>query len=408
MKLLLLLTHSFPYDSGEEFLAGELEYAAGFDKIVVCPCSLTERSVRTKKLPDGVGCFPVVRRSLGRKSYAGLAVRPPVLEEIAALVRAGRFSAGRVHELFYFMKNAEEIRRGLWQLPELSQADEVLIYSYWFYDAAAAGAMLAEDLKKRGVRVARISRAHGFDIHEERRKYGYLPMRRFLLKGIARLFPCSENGASVFRKQFPQSGSKIETAYLGTKDCGARYGSRKEIHLVSCSYMVEVKRLHLIALALQKADFPVRWTHIGSGPLREQILALASSFPPEVTAEFPGSMDNAAILEYYASQGISVFANVSSSEGISVSIMEACSFGFPVIATDVGGTGEIVADGFNGFLLPADFSPEQFREKLRSLSALSGEEYERMCRNSRAVWEDKFDAARNYREFYDKIGGIAI
>ena len=37
-----------------------------------------------------------------------------------------------------------------------------------------------------------------------------------------------------------------------------------------------------------------------------------------------------------------MFINLSSSEGIPVSIMEAQSFGIPVIATNVGGSGEIV------------------------------------------------------------------
>lgn len=405
MKLLLLLTHSFPYDSGEEFLAAELECVSGFDRVVVCPCCLTEHSVRTRPLPDGIGCFPFVRTELERTAYAGLLFSPPVLREIGSLAGAGRFSAGRLHELLYFMKNAAEIRRALSKLPELSQADEVLIYSYWFYDTAAAGALLADELKKRGLRAALISRAHGFDIHEDRRKYGYLPMRKFLFSRADRLFPCSEDGAAALREQSPENARKIETEYLGTRDCGVKYGDRKELHVVSCSYMVEVKRLHRIIQALKEADFPVRWTHIGTGPLREELMGLASSLPPNVTAEFPGQMDNAAVMEYYSSQDISVFTNVSSSEGISVSIMEACSFGLPVVATDVGGTAEIVSDGGNGFLLPADFGPEQFLDKLRKLSGMSGEEYARLCENSRRVWEEKFDAARNYREFYEKIGG---
>ena len=39
---------------------------------------------------------------------------------------------------------------------------------------------------------------------------------------------------------------------------------------------------------------------------------------------------------------IDLFINTSSSEGVPVSIMEALSVGIPIIATDVGGTKEIV------------------------------------------------------------------
>ena len=51
------------------------------------------------------------------------------------------------------------------------------------------------------------------------------------------------------------------------------------------------------------------------------------------------------------------------SEGIPVSIMEAQSFGTPVIATDTGGVKELVAPG-TGFLLPVDFKPEDLAERI--------------------------------------------
>ena len=54
MKLLLLLTTSFPYDNGEEFLLNEVKYIRGFDKVLICPCNLKKDSAVTKKLPDFV------------------------------------------------------------------------------------------------------------------------------------------------------------------------------------------------------------------------------------------------------------------------------------------------------------------------------------------------------------------
>ena len=61
-----------------------------------------------------------------------------------------------------------------------------------------------------------------------------------------------------------------------------------------------------------------------------------------------GNVDNAALLEDYITENYYLFVNVSSSEGIPVSIMEASSVGIPCLATDVGGTGEIISDGVNG------------------------------------------------------------
>ncbi len=404
MKLLILLTALFPFDTGEEFLSAEVSYISGFDRVMICPCNLKADSVVTRQLPDGISCVPLRKRDGGRSVYAAMLTRPYVLDEIGTLIKTGRFSRKRVHEMLFFMKNALALYGALKALPELDSTDEVTVYSYWFYDAAAAGALLAEDLKKRGIRVKQISRAHGFDIHPERTQYSYLPMRRFLLSRVDRLFPCSENGADTIRKAYPEFSGKIQPALLGTADCGTKPGSReREFHLVSCSYMVPVKRLHLIAEALQRADFPIRWTHIGSGPLEEDVRRKASQLPACVCAEFLGQMEHDAIMDYYKTNDISVFLNVSSSEGIPVSVMEACSFGIPVVATNVGGTSEAVSDGLNGYLLEKDMQPGALLDKLRMLHEFPVQEYNRLCINSRKVWEEKFNAAQNYRKFYEVI-----
>ena len=48
-----------------------------------------------------------------------------------------------------------------------------------------------------------------------------------------------------------------------------------------------------------------------------------------------------------------VYVNASTTEGISLTILEAMSAGLPVIATAVGGTPEIVVEGKTGLLVPA-------------------------------------------------------
>lgn len=46
----------------------------------------------------------------------------------------------------------------------------------------------------------------------------------------------------------------------------------------------------------------------------------------------------------YSEHPVDVFINLSTNEGVPVSIMEAISFDIPIVATDVGGTSEIVTD----------------------------------------------------------------
>jgi glycosyltransferase involved in cell wall biosynthesis len=50
-----------------------------------------------------------------------------------------------------------------------------------------------------------------------------------------------------------------------------------------------------------------------------------------------------------------IFALTSKTEGLPNAVMEAMASRLPVVATDVGGTGEVVEDGVSGFLIaPGD------------------------------------------------------
>lgn len=52
-------------------------------------------------------------------------------------------------------------------------------------------------------------------------------------------------------------------------------------------------------------------------------------------------------------QGMDLFVLSSISEGYSMALLEAAASGLPIVATDVGGNGEIVRDGETGRLVPA-------------------------------------------------------
>ncbi|MFT3759471.1 TIGR03088 family PEP-CTERM/XrtA system glycosyltransferase [Thauera sp.] len=53
-------------------------------------------------------------------------------------------------------------------------------------------------------------------------------------------------------------------------------------------------------------------------------------------------------------RSLDIFALPSKAEGISNTILEAMASGLPVVATDVGGNGELVEEGHTGLLVPAE------------------------------------------------------
>jgi glycosyltransferase involved in cell wall biosynthesis len=75
--------------------------------------------------------------------------------------------------------------------------------------------------------------------------------------------------------------------------------------------------------------------------------------------------------------------------------MEALSFGIPVIATDVGGTGELVAPTW-GELLPRELGPDVLAESLiRFATQHVGDDA--MRNRARAAWAERA-STRNYGE----------
>ena len=95
----------------------------------------------------------------------------------------------------------------------------------------------------------------------------------------------------------------------------------------------------------------------GSGHLEPQLQKLASELKVARTISFLGTLPHTLLLEHYANNRIScvVLASVDLGagchEGIPVCLLEAMSYGIPVVATRTGGIPELV-EPHTGFLVP--------------------------------------------------------
>ena len=112
-------------------------------------------------------------------------------------------------------------------------------------------------------------------------------------------------------------------------------------------------------------------------------------------------------MHYYEETPVSCVVNVSSSEGLPVALMEACSFGFPCIATEVGGTPEAVRDGVTGCLLGKNPSPEENCLRAGTYGPLAGGRIFLPLPAARKLWEDKFHAEKNYNLFYQELSQLS-
>jgi colanic acid/amylovoran biosynthesis glycosyltransferase len=100
---------------------------------------------------------------------------------------------------------------------------------------------------------------------------------------------------------------------------------------------------------------------IGDGSEKECLLYWSSILGMQNDVIFTGKLDHERILEIIASSAGYIQSSIA--EGFSNATAEAMALGLPVFATDVGGTGEIIQDGVNGFLLDP-FQPHEWYKKL--------------------------------------------
>lgn len=88
---------------------------------------------------------------------------------------------------------------------------------------------------------------------------------------------------------------------------------------------------------------------IGDGELRAELQQCAIDEGVHDSVHFLGDRNDVHELL----QGLDQFVLSSVSEGYSMALLEACAVVLPIVATDVGGNGEIVRDGRTGRLVPA-------------------------------------------------------
>jgi glycosyltransferase involved in cell wall biosynthesis len=101
------------------------------------------------------------------------------------------------------------------------------------------------------------------------------------------------------------------------------------------------------AALISAADDSVRYAIIGDGPLRAELEALAASLGLADRVTFFGYQSRVA--DYLAVCDV-IVSSSRDNEGASNSILEAMALEIPVVATNIGGNGELVEDGVTGHL----------------------------------------------------------
>lgn len=292
---------------------------------------------------------------------------------------------------------------------DFSQAtqDDWVFLSAWYAGTAFAMGKFAMDYP--GVHV--VSMAHSFEVDPLKTDNIRALYRQYYHNRLDRVSFISHNVRDIFLKEVAQPlglrTDNVEVTYLGTKkrlpEAFNPIQSSEAIRIVSCSHMVPIKRLDLLFEALDHmTDRPIAWTHIGTGDEMETLKAMVTQRKHrDLYVDLRGQMTNREIHELYATKPFDMLINVSKSEGIPVSIMEAIAYGIPVIATNVGGNAEIASKPF-GFVLPANPTLAEIIEAIEFVKAdVSSQEYFRQQGYQR--FAEAFNADQLRPAFYQSL-----
>ncbi len=146
--------------------------------------------------------------------------------------------------------------------------------------------------------------------------------------------------------------------------CRARYGVRGRV-VVSVGHLLADKGHHIAIEALAgMADTML--LIVGNGPQRGELARLADKYDVASRVKFLGLVDHKDMPEVYNAADVLTLPSVR--EGMPNVILESLACGTPVVATNVGGIGEVITSPAAGELM-AQRSAAALREAVEALTA---------------------------------------
>lgn len=412
MKNLIILTNKFPYGMGEQFLETEIKYWENnsFDKIYILPHS-SDISIRT--VPKNIETIKNENNQNNIRYVALSFVSYTLYKEIFYILRTHKLDKFLTRSISAAKTTALTLKAksNLTPLLKSLSNDENTIYSYWNDSTCYAACIL----KRKGLIDNVLSRAHGFDIYEERRANNYMPLKRQFIKDFNKIYVLSESASSYYEKTYNVNAKHLGIFRLGVEmplNIPVQEYRAESISILSLSNCTQVKQIHKIIKAVYEfaqnnVKLRVKWIHIGGGELLSQLKSkseILAKNQDNLSIVFLGRMKNTDVHKHLSSNYYDVFINASKSEGVPVSIMETMSYGIPAIAPDVGGISDLV-NASNGYLMPENFHTEDIIKGIKKIYDINNYKF---FRENAIKWiNNNFNAKSNYPKFIEDIEILA-
>lgn len=237
-------------------------------------------------------------------------------------------------------------------------------------------------------------------------------LAKFVLRRADAVRTVSERLKTQLSDGFGVDRAKITVVpmhvWMPKRETAEKIGRKDRFVFLTVGRLVIVKNIRMQLRAMKRLSEisgdrfrQVELWIAGDGPDKEEYLRICNEFGLADKIRFLGRRSKAELDEIY--RQADVFMLTSFAEGWPLVIIEAASFGLPIIMTDVGSAGEFLRDGENGLIVPVDddeslaaamvrlFEDQDLRERLGVNAKRSAEglpDYETILQLYLKSWND--------------------
>jgi glycosyltransferase involved in cell wall biosynthesis len=400
-ETLYLFTNEYPYGTGESFIENELEkHLLFFKEIKIIPllkkgiARPVHEKIMVLNLFENESYQPLPQLMKNAFSYTALLLQEffSVTSKVAFLKQFSTLKSSLLQN-FYRAACLEK------QLNKEKNRDAIIFYSFWTDDWATVLSIL-----KRKNKISHfISRVHGYDLYKERWTDQLIPFRTLQLKNVGKIMAASKDGLQYLETNYPTYKPKFSLSHLSINDNGiSPFDATGIFTMVSCSNLIPLKRVHLIAAALAEIKFPIKWIHFGDGVEKQKLLTIIEQLPKHIVVDLKGFVSNEVLVDFYKKNSVNVFLHLSETEGgVPLALQEAASFGIPLIGAMAGGSAEIIT---NETGIPLSISTTA-TILATAITTLKNSDKNTMTfrKNVRTFWQQTFGSETNYKILYQTI-----
>lgn len=274
--------------------------------------------------------------------------------------------------------------------PRVKRFKPDLVLAYWVYPDGFAAMRAA-----RSIGVPCVVGALGSDIHV-RSGINQIMTRR-TVNGVDALLTVSEAMRQSAIREFGAQPDHVHTIVNGFNtsvffprdraEMRQKFGIKADEKLIIyVGRFVEAKGMRELIAAFKEMcaqDSRVGLVLVGDGVMRDELLALIRQQGLQDRVRVPGGLPPEGVAEWISASDVLTLP--SWSEGYPNVVVEGAACGRPVVATDVGGTREILNDS-NGILIPPK-DPQALQVALTQALSRSWD-HEGIARAMSRTWDD--------------------